>query len=351
LVAGRVFTTNHKPPTTNHPKGISMRITVLLGGPSSEREVSLISGKSVAEGLRAAGHEVFESDIDATHLAGLDHPCDVVFPVLHGAFGESGELQEILEARGLPFVGSGSASSRLGINKQDCKRIWQHAGLPVPVGMLVTGASAELFAPCVVKPVDGGSSIDVEICPTIEAASRACERLLKKYPQLLAEAYVEGTEITVGILEEQPLPPIRISTTHEFFDFTAKYVGNDAKHHFDLNLPPAVVEQIQKLALRAHQAVGCRDLSRLDFILDRQNRPYLLEINTMPGFTPKSLLPEMAAHEGISFPQLVDRLVRAAADRVNAAGKLTMQLNRRVTSPAPTSQVPAPLQPVASIVR
>src|SRR5581483_11371755 len=102
-----------------------MRVTVLLGGPSSERAVSLVSGKSVADGLRAAGHQVFESDIDADHLEGLDTPCDVVFPVLHGTFGESGELQEILEQRGMPFVGSGSAASRLGMNKQDAKRIWQ----------------------------------------------------------------------------------------------------------------------------------------------------------------------------------------------------------------------------------
>jgi D-alanine-D-alanine ligase len=221
--------------------------------------------------------------------------------------------------------------------------------------MVITDSRAELFAPCVVKPVDGGSSIDVKICPSIDDASRACENLLKKYPQLLVEAFVEGTEITVGILEEQPLAPIRITTTHEFFDYTAKYVGNDATHHFDLNLPPAIVEQIQKLALRAHQAIGCRDLSRLDFMVDRQNRPYILEINTMPGFTPKSLLPEMAAHEGIAFPQLVDRLVHAAAARANAAGKLTVQLNRRVTSPPPSSalvpQVQAPLQPAASIVR
>jgi D-alanine-D-alanine ligase len=327
-----------------------MRVTVLLGGPSSEREISLISGSSVAAGLRAAGHEVFESDIDATHLAGLDHPCDVVFPVLHGQFGESGELQEILERRGLPFVGSGSNASRLGMNKEDSKRVWQRAGLPTPCGVLVTDPAAELFAPCVVKPVDGGSSIDVEICTTIDAARAACGRLLKKYPQLLVEAFVEGTEITVGILEEEALPPIRISTTHAFFDFTAKYVGNDAIHHFDLNLPKGIPEHIQTLALRAHQAIGCRDLSRLDFIVDRQNRPYLLEINTMPGFTPKSLLPEAAGHEGISFPQLVDRLAHTAAARGAArptardgdADRVMVRLNRRVASRAMQDDVIKP---------
>jgi D-alanine-D-alanine ligase len=267
--------------------------------------------------------------------------------VLHGTFGESGELQEILEERGLPFVGSGSVASRLGMNKEDSKRVWQRAGLPTPTGVLIKDAAAELFAPCVIKPVDGGSSIDVEICRTVADAREACERLLKKYDQLLVESFIDGTEITVGILEDQALAPIRISTTRAFFDYTAKYVGNDAKHHFDLNVPPAVETQLKSLALRAHQAIGCRDLSRLDFIVDQQNRPYLLEINTMPGFTPKSLLPEAAAHEGIAFPQLVDRLVRGAAGRQNAKPAATLQLNRRVAAPPSNSC----LQSAAPIVR
>jgi D-alanine-D-alanine ligase len=338
--------------TTNLPKRAFMRITVLRGGPSSEREVSLVSGKSVAEGLRTAGHEVFESDIDADHLEGLDHPCDVVFPVLHGAFGESGELQLILETRGMAFVGSGSVASRLGMNKQDSKRLWQRAGLPTPCGLLVADSTTELFAPCVIKPVDGGSSIDVEICPTVASACVARDRLLKKYSRVLVEAFVEGTEITVGILEEQALAPIRITTTRAFFDYAAKYVGNDATHHFDLNLPSEIVQQIQQLALRAHQAIGCRDLSRLDFIVDHLHRPYILEINTMPGFTPKSLLPEAAAHEGIGFSQLVDRLVRAAADRAEeAAARVTMHLSRRIACPSAASAPQQSLQSGTPIVR
>jgi D-alanine-D-alanine ligase len=308
-----------------------MRVTVLRGGPSKEREVSLVSGKSVAEGLRAAGHAVFESDIDAGNLAGLDHPCDVIFPVLHGAFGESGELQAILEDRAIPFVGSGSVASRLGMNKEESKRVWKKAGLPVPHGVVVRDGSADLFAPCVIKPVDGGSSIDIEICKTVDEARAACGRLLAKYPQVLVEAFIDGTEITVGILEESALSPIRITTTHAFFDFTAKYVGNDAQHCFDLNLPAETVGLIRSVALAAHRAVGCRDLSRLDFIVDRENRPFLLEINTMPGFTPKSLLPEAAGHDGIPFPQLVDLLVRRAAERGAGAKKVSVRINPRVT--------------------
>jgi D-alanine-D-alanine ligase len=324
-----------------------MRITVLRGGPSSEREVSLISGKSVADGLRAAGHEVFESDIDPEHLQGLDRPCDVIFPVLHGRFGESGELQQLLESRGIPFVGSGSAASRLGIDKHASKRAWQRAGLPVPCGILASDMTVELFAPCVVKPVDGGSSIDVEICKDVDRARAACERLLQKYPQLLVEAFIEGNEITVGILGEQPLPPIRISTSHQFFDYSAKYAGG-AEHHFDLNLPDDVADQLKSLAWRAHESLGCRDLSRVDFIVDRQQRPYLLEINTMPGFTPRSLLPEAAAQVGIAFPDLVDRLVRAAHARSAERPSVTVQLNPRLghaTKPAEA------LQSDAAIVR
>src|SRR5438874_2750515 len=138
-----------------------MKVTVLYGGPSAEREISLISGKAVIEGLESAGHEVFASDISPTDLSGLDHPCDVVFPVLHGAFGESGELQEILEQRGIPFVGSGSVASRLGMDKVATKRAWQRAGLPTPPHEVITRAAPAptIPAPCVVKPIDNGSSL------------------------------------------------------------------------------------------------------------------------------------------------------------------------------------------------
>ncbi|MBV8780139.1 MAG: D-alanine--D-alanine ligase, partial [Phycisphaerae bacterium] len=285
-------------------------------GPSSERAVSLISGKAVADGLLLAGHDVFESDIDRDHLEGLDHPCDVVFPVLHGTFGESGELQEILESRGLVFVGSGSTASRIGINKEDSKRAWQRVGLPVPPGQLISDISSiPPLLPCVVKPVDGGSSIDVFICRSAEQARNATETVLAKYGQALIEQFINGTELTVGILEDRALHPIRIATSREFYDYTAKYTGSEQTHHFDLNLPPETVQQLKELALRAHRAIDARDLSRIDFLVNRQNRPYLLEINTMPGFTPTSLLPDAARHEGITFSQLVDRLVNRALRR------------------------------------
>jgi len=295
-----------------------MNITVLLGGPSAEREISLISGKAVAAALRQAGHDVFESDISPTNLIGLDHPADVIFPVLHGEFGESGELQEILEQRNLPFVGSGSVASRIGIDKIATKRLWLNAGLPTPHWEVVSRATAtknRMPAPCVVKPIANGSSIDVFICRTQDQATRAYEALLTRYSHIMAESLIDGPELTISILEEQPLDPIRIVVKREFFDFDAKYKNCGTEHHFDLNLPESVIDHCRDLARRANHLVGARDLARVDLMLDRASNPYLLEINTLPGFTPTSLLPEAAAHAGIDFPCLVDRLATRAALR------------------------------------
>lgn len=309
-----------------------MRVTVLLGGPSSEREVSLVSGASVARGLRDAGHEVYESDISPTDLRGLDKPCDVVFPVLHGTFGESGELQEILEERGLPFVGSGSKASRLGMDKSTTKRAWESAGLPTPPYAVVRSGEALpglIDEPCVVKVLDSGSSIGVHVHKVASPLARGhAEQILAQHGRVLIEKFVKGPELTVGLLEEKALAPIRIVPQSEFFDYEAKYKRNDTEHRFETGLPADVVRRCQELAERANAVVGAIDLARIDIMLDETGSgggagegggggltPYLLEINTLPGFTPKSLLPEAAAHGGVGFTALVDRLVKRAAAR------------------------------------
>jgi D-alanine-D-alanine ligase len=292
-----------------------MRVTVLYGGPSAEREVSLVSGRAVIDGLREMGHEVFGSDISPSDLSGLDHPCDVIFPVLHGGFGESGELQEILEARKLSFVGSGSRASRLGINKLETKRAWEGAGLPTPKYEVSASSKSKIDVPCVVKALASGSSIDVAVCKTREQFDSAVGKILAKHPQVLVEEFIEGPELTVGLLEEKPLAPIRIVPKSDFFDYEAKYKSAETEHRFDTGLPANVVEECRELARRANEVIGARDLARIDIMIDRQNRPFLLEINTMPGFTPKSLLPEAAKHAGIEFGPLVDRLVRRAHAR------------------------------------
>jgi D-alanine-D-alanine ligase len=298
-----------------------MKVTVLYGGPSAEREVSLISGKAVAQGLRDAGHDVFEADVSPETLAeALDqtkHPADVIFPVLHGTWGEDGQLQIELEKRNLRFVGSGSAASRLGMDKVQTKRAWEDAGLPTPGYELVNGKGiTSLKAPLVIKAVDSGSSVDVFICKTQSDTDKALATLLGKHGKALAEEFIQGPELTVGLLEEKPLDPIRIVPKVEFFDYEAKYRRTDTEHRFDTGLPLELVETCRKLAEKANAVVGARDLARIDIMIEaRTQKPYLLEINTLPGFTPKSLLPEAAAHIGIPFAQLVDRLAKRAATR------------------------------------
>jgi D-alanine-D-alanine ligase len=304
-----------------------MRVTVLYGGPSAERDVSLVSGKAVARGLREAGHDVFEVDIRPEDLSPLDRACDVVFPVLHGAWGESGELQEILEQRGLPFVGSGSRASRLGMDKVLTKRAWEAAGLPTPPYQVCLSDGYDrakgpdkIKAPCAVKAFDSGSSIDVFVCKAQPDANRACEAILSKHGKVLVERFIKGPELTVGLLEEKPLAPIRIVPKREFFDYEAKYKSNETEHRFDTGMTREVVERCRELARLANNVVGARDLARVDIMLDEADgfAPYLLEINTLPGFTSRSLLPEAAAHGGIPFAQLVDRLVRRAHARGRA---------------------------------
>jgi D-alanine-D-alanine ligase len=301
-----------------------MKVTVLYGGPSAEREVSLVSGKAVIEGLRSMGHDVFASDVSPADLSGLDHPCDVIFPVLHGQFGESGELQEILEQRKLAFVGSGSAASKLGMDKVQTKKAWERAGLPTPAYRVIQRGQEILPSPtsCVVKAISSGSSIDVYVCKSpaeLPAQTHnAIEQVLLRHSAALVEQFIDGIELTVGLLEEQPLAPIRIVPKGEFFDYRAKYKASDTEHRFDTGLPPEVVDRCRQLAKQANDVVGARDLARIDIMVDRQNQPFLLEINTLPGFTSKSLLPEAAAHSGIEFGPLVDRLVRRAAERAAA---------------------------------
>lgn len=292
-----------------------MKVTVLLGGPSAEREVSLVSGKAVIEGLCAMGHRVFASDISPDDVSALDHDTDVIFPVLHGAFGESGELQEILEARGLPFVGSGSIASRLAMNKVATKAVWRDAGLPTPPWEIITPLAPKttLTTPCVVKPIDSGSSIDVSICANADELSRATKEILAHHDRAMVETFVSGAELTVGLLDGEPLEPIHIVAHRTFFDYQAKYNDTTTEHRFDL--PPQIAHRCKEVARLANHLIGCRDLARVDMILHNEIEPVLLEINTMPGFTPTSLLPDAAAKAGLSFGVLVDKLVRLAHAR------------------------------------
>jgi D-alanine-D-alanine ligase len=208
------------------------------------------------------------------------------------------------------------------MDKVATKEAWQRAGLPTPAWRVVTGVNGTPPIPgsCVVKAIASGSSIDVFVCKAPaegEAqAIGAIKTVVAKHGRALVEQYVSGPELTVGLLEEKPLAPIRIVPKNEFFDFQAKYKSNATEHRFDTGLEPVLVDECRELARKANEVVGARDLARIDIMIDEQTqKPYLLEINTLPGFTAKSLLPEAAAHDGVSFVQLVDRLVKRAHAR------------------------------------
>jgi len=297
------------------------RVLVLRGGPSGEREVSLAGGQAVAAAVRALGHTVLEADIGPDDLSALDEPVDIVFPVLHGRFGEDGQLQAILEQRGLCFVGSGSAASRLSIDKDATKRVWRDAGLPTAPWALVNGAPfdgpalAALRPPVVVKPVAEGSSIGVSVCESLVTLEQRLPALVAQFGRVMVERRLNGPELTVGVLGDSPLPVIQVKAATEFYDYQAKYQRSDTAYLLSPNIDRMTYHTVQQLAVRAFLALGCRDYSRVDFIVDQRDGPQLLEINTIPGFTDHSLLPKAAGHAGIDFNRLVKMLLQMAWSR------------------------------------
>lgn len=294
------------------------RVTVLRGGPSTEREVSLVSGRAVAAAIRALGHVVFEADITPDDLSALDAPADIIFPVLHGRFGEDGQLQQILEQRGLTFVGSGSDASRISIDKDATKRKWHAAGLPTAPWAVVPHDDGSLWEdeavlpPCVIKPLAEGSSIGITVCDTVESLHSALPRAIADFGRVMVERKLTGPELTVGVLGHQPLPVIQVRPAAGLYDYAAKYERNDTDYILDPHLDRTTCQDVQQLAVKAFEVLGCRHLARIDLIVDRQAGPQLLEINTLPGFTDHSLLPKAAAHIDIPFGRLVEMLLEMA---------------------------------------
>ena len=293
---------------------------MLRGGPSEEREVSLASGAAVANACRRIGHIVTEADVTPQDTSALDIPAHVVFPVLHGTFGEDGQLQALLEKRGIVYVGSDSRASALAMNKAEAKTIWQREGLPTAPWVCVDAENlkqktAELTPPVVIKPAAQGSSIGVRLASTAKQLAEHLDQSVKSWGEVLVEQQLLGKELTVGILEHEALPIVEIRTAVEFYDYQAKYARDDTHYLFDVDLPEHVYRDVQQTALRAFQALGCRDYSRVDLIVDRRLGPQLLEVNTIPGFTDHSLLPKAAQRVGIPFDALVARLLSLAIRR------------------------------------
>lgn len=291
----------------------TLRVAVLLGGFSSEREVSLRSGKAVADALAAAGFPTTRFDVTSERLEGLDSEAvDVAFLALHGRFGEDGGVQAALEARGVLYTGSGVESSRLAMDKVAAKTRFRAAGVPTADWAVVPAAAeAPLPLPVVVKPRSEGSSVGVSVVRTEGEYASAVRKAVEHGGEALVERFVSGREMTVGILGERRLPAIEMRPMREFFDYEAKY--QDARTEYIVDPPLAQAERraVQEAAWAAHEALGCRGMSRVDVILGPDG-PVVLEVNTIPGLTERSLLPKAARAAGLEFPALCGEILRLA---------------------------------------
>jgi len=297
-------------------------VLVLAGGPDAEREVSLVGARCVADALAAdprfdVRHEVV-GRLDAAALAALGG--DVVFPVLHGPFGEGGPMQDLLEAGGRPYVGCGPRAARLAMDKAATKLAALRLGIATAEAAIFNPNDGEspLVLPVVLKPVHEGSSVGLHICRDAaqwEAARQAVLADLREHPRrvyLLEREIERGRELTVGLLDGRPLAPIEIRPAQGVYDYQAKYHRDDTRYDVSPALPAGVTERIQSQAAALASALGVRHLARVDFILDSAGVAWLLEINTMPGFTTHSLLPMAALHAGLPFAALCAKLVDLA---------------------------------------
>lgn len=300
-------------------------ILVLMGGISAEREVSLASGEAVARALESRGHRIRRADISPQDLSALagEEP-DVVFIAMHGAFGEDGQVQRHCEQRGLTYVGSPPKACELAMDKAASKQIYRRLGLSTPDWAIIEELAPpdrqradleRIGLPCVIKPVDNGSSVDIHIARDKPTRRDAMEELLDRYGRAMVERYAEGREFTVGIVDSEALPVMEIRTERDFYDYFAKYDDDGTQYIADHRLGREKVAQLQEAALSAHGGLGCRDMSRSDFILGADGTIWILETNTIPGFTDHSLLPKAAAEAGLSFAQLCEELVAMARQR------------------------------------
>ena len=359
-----------------------MRVVVLLGGESEERDVSLASGCQVADALREAGHDVValdptegpltredeakildqgvgilppgtsSTDLQSGHtgasdgaklvdpdeidssgrgfaLEGLSEAsADVVFPALHGGMGEDGTLQALLDLGGVAYAGTGMLGSNLAMDKDVTKRLLRDAGVPTPdwlVDPTAQEAVERLGLPLIAKPVAGGSSVRLYL---LDDAAQVEERIRLEavrasesgeVSDMMYEAFVAGREFTVGILGEEAMPVGEIVSEHRLFDYECKYQAGMADEAFPAEIPDALVQTLQERALQVHRLLRLRDFSRVDFIVDGEGEAWCLEANTLPGMTATSLLPKAARAAGITFPELCDRIARMAAERTRRA--------------------------------
>ncbi|KHT41927.1 D-alanine--D-alanine ligase [Pectobacterium brasiliense] len=302
------------------------KVAVLLGGTSAEREVSLLSGQAVLAGLKEAGinaHAVDTRDVSVTTLK--EEGFTKIFIALHGRGGEDGTLQGVLEFLGLPYTGSGVMASALTMDKLRTKQVWQAVGLPVSPYVALdrrqyseTAANAllakftHLGLPLIVKPSREGSSVGMSKVNTLSELPAALEEAFRHDDDILIEKWLNGPEYTVAILGDDVLPSIRIQPAGTFYDYEAKYLSDDTQYFCPSGLPDDQEQALAGLAMAAYRAVGCSGWGRVDFMLDSDGAFYLLEVNTSPGMTSHSLVPMAARQRGLTFSQLVVKILELA---------------------------------------
>ena len=295
------------------------KVAVLMGGRSAERSVSLKSGAMVLAALKKKGVDAQAFDPKERGLDELIRErFDRVFVILHGRYGEDGTIQGALELLGIPYTGSGVLASALAMDKWRTKLVWQSSGIPTPRSELLSrdsdmhAVATRLGLPLMVKPANEGSSIGMTKVKTASALTEAYALAANYDRVVIAETFVDGVELTAGILGDKPLPLIKLETPREFYDYEAKYQANDTRYVIPCGLPPDAERIVQDEALFAFRALGCRGWGRVDVMLDRSGKPYFLEVNTSPGMTDHSLVPMAARHAGLPFEDLCLRILELA---------------------------------------
>ncbi|MCP4284558.1 MAG: D-alanine--D-alanine ligase [Gammaproteobacteria bacterium] len=294
------------------------KVAVLMGGQSAERAVSLDGGKAVLESLQRSGVNAVGIDADEKVLTQLrSGGFDRVFILLHGRGGEDGVIQGALEVIGLPYTGSGVAGSALGMDKYRCKLLWRGLGLLTPPFAMIRSdqdlpAAEALGFPLMIKPVHEGSSIGMAKVADAGELLTAWRAAAEYDREVMAERWVTGAEYTVAILGNEALPAIRLETPHQFYDYDAKYHADTTSYHCPAGLPDDQEQRVRELALLAFQSVGANGWGRVDMMMNEENELFLIEVNTVPGMTSHSLVPMAARTQGISFDQLVWRILEPA---------------------------------------
>lgn len=310
--------------------GMFGRIGVLMGGPSTEREISLKSGEAVFGALKGIGLNVIAIDINTeSEKENIElikyYNIDCAFLALHGRFGEDGGVQKILETLGIPYTGSGIRASKLALDKVASRKIFAAAKLDVPRYIAVNKNSNhknsiifnKLGLPLVIKPATHGSSIGLSIIDREGDFNKALDLAFNFDSSVIIEEYIQGRELTVGVLEERSLPIIEIIPKKRFFDFEAKYQPELTDYIVPAKLEARLAKKIQYAAFLAHKLLGCFGCSRVDIILSKKNIPFILEVNTIPGLTKTSLLPKAARCLGIEFPELCLKLIQLAYEKTH----------------------------------